>query len=187
MARSKAAKTPVPPEISTGGLALLLGVSVRRIAQLADEKVLVHTGHGSFATIAAVHAFVAHQVGIAEAAAARQIEAASRDGEYSKARTAYMRERAKAAQQKREQAAGDFVPTHVCQAALNNLVVLAKTHGLAIPSRATPLLMECKTPQQINAVLTREIHDWIDKMRESLLVQGDTVTVEEDYQETTRI
>lgn len=46
--------------LKTAELALLLGLTPRRVNQLAEEKVLIRLGHGEFDGPASVQAFVAH-------------------------------------------------------------------------------------------------------------------------------
>ena len=51
----------IPAKCGTDDLAALLGVTVRRVTQLVEKKVLLGEARGSFDTCDSVHRFVAHR------------------------------------------------------------------------------------------------------------------------------
>ena len=51
----------IPAKCGTDDLATLLGISVRRVTQLVEKKVLLREARGTFDVCDSVHRFIAHR------------------------------------------------------------------------------------------------------------------------------
>jgi phage terminase Nu1 subunit (DNA packaging protein) len=182
MTKLKSAKAPFPREISTGGLARVLGCSSRRIGQLVEDGTLEKTRHGTFPLDLAVQGFIRHQVGLAEKAAAKAIAAAEAGGrEYAEAKAAWMVEKAAAAKLARQRSEGAYWPEDDVKMFASALIVRFKTNVRAIPNAVMPELFG-RTMPEIYKLLLNRIDEMLSRLAgQKLEDDNGEIEIEGDY------
>jgi hypothetical protein len=152
----------IPQTCGTADLALLLGVTERRVTQLTTMGVLKKEARGAFDTVNSVHAFVAWR----EATIAKQHGL----GAYGVARASVYQERAKKMRLEREELEGSLARLSDVQDTWVRLVTITKTQFLGLPTKAAPLLVNLKTPMQAQAILDPMVHEVLENLSETEVV-----------------
>ena len=113
--------------MKTAAVAALLGITSRRLNQLAEEGIAVRAGHGSFDAPATVQAYIAHVSG---KAAGKAIEL---DLDREKARLA--KEQADGHELRNAQTRGELVPAADVVREWEDIIRTVRSAMLAVPSR----------------------------------------------------
>ena len=145
------AKMDLPTKVSTADLAKLLSVNERTITKLVDKKVLRRESRGTFDTVDAVAAYVAHREGV--------VAAEQGVGDYGKARAQLYLERARAARIKREQLEGSLVKVADVVAFNVGIVTLVKNRLLGVPTKVAPRLVGLKNAAEAEALVRAEVYE----------------------------
>jgi phage terminase Nu1 subunit (DNA packaging protein) len=185
MAKSKTAKTPFSREVSTGNLAWVLGCSTRRIAQLVEVGTLEKTRHGTFALDLAVQAFIRHQTGLAEKAAAKAIATAEVGGrEYAEAKAQWMQEKAHVARLARQRSEAAYLPEDDVRMMLSAIMVRFKDNTRALPNACVPELFACKSMPEMHQLLLRRIDEMLGRLASQKIEdENGEIEFEEDYKD----
>ena len=139
--------------VKTATLAHLLSISSRRVNQLVVERVLVRDAQGGFDPAVAVPAYIGYRE--------RTVRAEMGDGEYAKARIAYMQEKAAAARNARLEAEGKSPFVAEMQEHLTAFCTYLRTRLLAQPTRLAPQLAGLTAPLQAFKILTDDMYEML--------------------------
>jgi phage terminase Nu1 subunit (DNA packaging protein) len=146
----------LPKKISTSGLATLLSINERTIGKLVDKKILRREARGTFDTVDAVAAYVAHREAV--------VAAEHGVGAYGKARVQLYLERARVARIKREELEGSLVSTAEMTAAATAITAVVRQRLLVTPSKIAPRLVLLKTVGEIQITLRDEIYEALEEL-----------------------
>ena len=127
-------------KVTTSDLATILGITERRIGQLAVKKVLKRESRGTFDLADSIQTFVAHREAV--------VSAEHGQGAYGKARADLYRERAKMARLQRQKLEGELIAKVDIIAMNTEIATVVKTRILAIGSKIAPRLVMIPTPAQ---------------------------------------
>jgi hypothetical protein len=86
---------------------------------------------------------------------------ASTGDAYYESRTMLARERAKLLQMRRREAEGELLPISTLASELRNMALFLRGRALALPSKCASQLVMKRTPGEAQAVLDREVRDWL--------------------------
>ena len=140
----------IPAKCGTDDLATLLGISVRRVTQLVEKKVLLREARGTFDVCDSVHRFIAHR----ETVVAQEHGV----GAHGKARADVYVERARMMRLQREKLEGNLIPEEDAIEGRTRALAVLKTQFLPLPTKSAPYLIQLKTPAQAQNVLTPPVH-----------------------------
>ena len=144
----------IPAKCGTDDLATLLGISVRRVTQLVEKKVLLREARGTFDVCDSVHRFIAHR----ETVVAQEHGV----GAYGKARADVYVERARMMRLQREKLEGNLIPEEDAIEGWTRTLAVVKTQFLALPTKSAPYLVQLKTPAQAQNVLTPLVREILE-------------------------
>ena len=130
----------IPAKCGTDDLATLLGISVRRVTQLVEKKVLLREARGTFDVCDSVRRFIAHR----ETVVAQEHGV----GAYGKARADVYVERARMMRLQREKLEGNLIPEEDAIEGWTRTLAVVKTQFLALPTKSAPYLVQLKTPRR---------------------------------------
>ena len=116
---------------------------------------------------------VAHQVKLAETAAAKAVAAAEGDREYDQAKARWMVEKAEAAKLLRQSRDGELVPADEVQSSWDALVINARTILLAIPSRVAAIWSTIKSPADAERIIREFIEQALSQLAAAEFVLED--------------
>lgn len=139
----------IPAKCGTDDLATLLGISVRRVTQLVEKKVLLREARGTFDVCDSVHRFIAHR----ETVVAQEHGV----GAYGKARAD-----ARMMRLQREKLEGNLIPEEDAIEGWTRTLAVLKTQFLALPTKSAPYLVQLKTPAQAQNVLTPLVREILE-------------------------
>jgi len=128
----------------------------RTITKLVDKKILRRESRGTFDTVDAVAAYVAHREAV--------VAAEQGAGDYGRARAQLYLERARAARIKREELEGALVPVAKILAFNTAIVGLAKNRLLGVPSKIAPRLVGLKTAAEGEALVRAEVYEALEEL-----------------------
>ena len=144
----------IPAKCGTDDLATLLGISVRRVTQLVEKKVLLREARGTFDVCDSVHRFIAHR----ETVVAQEHGV----GAYGTARADVYVERARMMRLQREKLEGNLIPEEDAIEGWTRTLAVLKTQFLALPTKSAPYLVQLKTPAQAQNVLTPLVREILE-------------------------
>jgi hypothetical protein len=157
-------------EVSTADLALILGVTPRRLQQLAAAKVFLAARHGEWELAASVQAFVKHQV---------ESEAAKHAKTRGKAREKLDQVKAEREALKLDQERAALMPTAEALAILDDIVGVIRTGCAGLPARITrDLALRGKIETELDAILGRAA-DQLEQRSVALRSGGDDAAAAE--------
>jgi phage terminase Nu1 subunit (DNA packaging protein) len=156
--------TNFPKTVSASDLSILLGVTVQRIGQLVDHKILRREGRG-FNVADAVVAFIAHRESV--------VAAKHGVGDFGKARAALYLERARMARIKRETLEATLVPALEVIAFNTSIVGAVRSRMLSIPAKAASRLVGLKTASAAEVIVRAELIEGLEELSQLPLVAGD--------------
>lgn len=137
-----------------------LGVTPRRVQQLAAEGVIPRDGHGRYTLKAVVQAYCRHMGSIA---------AGRGDDDLSRERARLAREQANKYERENALATGEIVPKQDVVAGMQAVFAHVRARVLAIPSRAAPLVEGLSAPK-IREKLTELVNEACDELRHTRFV-----------------
>jgi len=141
-----------PAKLSTGDLARLLGITPRRVEQLAADGVLARIAHGQFAAAPSIKAYVA----FARKAA---IDEAGRYAGLPKERAGLVRVQRQLAEMERDRISGMTVLVEDAAREVTAALVLVRNLFLGLPAKLAPRIIHCKTAAEAKALLQGEIEN----------------------------
>lgn len=148
----------IPPEVTSGDLAIFLNQSPQQLKKLTDEGVLVRERHGVYKFHESVRRFQKYR----EEVIAERYGA----GDKAKAQGDLVSERAAITRMQREQMEGKLISKPDIIATITALWSAANTRLLAIPSKLAPRFATFRTPVQAEQAIAREISDAIREVRD---------------------
>lgn len=150
----KVASPPLPAEVTAGQLARILGVSERVILGRKADGRLPVSASGAIDLAAIVQAGVS-------ALAADQARAAGNDAadDLDTNRARESRLRGDKLELINAQLRAELVPADEMEAVMGQAFDAVRGKVLALPSRAAPLILGCKTALEIQERLTELVHD----------------------------
>jgi phage terminase Nu1 subunit (DNA packaging protein) len=114
-----------PIEVSTAQLAEVFGITTRRIAQLAEERVLVRTARGTFDLGEAVRAYMSYRE--------RNLAVKLGAGPLHEARRRYLEARTKAAEILAAERVGALVPASQVEQSFAAIATAVRSALLSLP------------------------------------------------------
>jgi phage terminase Nu1 subunit (DNA packaging protein) len=142
--------------VGSSDLATILGITTRRVEQLANKGILKREGRGSFDLADNVQAFVAHRESV--------IAAEHGVGDFGRARADLYRERAKMARLQREEIEGSLIPTGEVIAMNTSIAAVIKQRMLAVGPKLAPRLTGLRTPAEAQAIVSTEIEEGLTEL-----------------------
>ena len=131
----------------------------RPIGKLVDKKVLRREARGTFDTVEAVAAYVAHRESV--------VAAEHGAGDYGRARTEWMQERARAAKIDRLEREGSLVSVEDVQTTVTTMFSAVKMYFLGTPTKLAPRLAGLPSVPAMQAVLEREVRQILTELSEA--------------------
>jgi phage terminase Nu1 subunit (DNA packaging protein) len=145
-------------EKSTGSeLAALLGITARRVSQLATQGIFKKVGKDAYMTAASIQAFIAHR----EVVLSKQYG----QGDFGKARVAVYQERALRMKLDREKVEGTLMLRSETIDSWSKIAVLIRDNFMALPTRVAPQLVNIKTPMAAQAILQPYVIEILENLR----------------------
>ena len=147
-----------PADLAVSGpiLGALLGLSERRVRELRDQGVIPCEPGGKYRLGDAIPAYCAHIRPAAGKSAAGGSDAAE-DLDANRARESRLR--GDKLELVNAQLRAELVPAEEMEAAIGQAFDAVRGKVLALPSRAAPLLLGCKTALAMQDKLTELVHD----------------------------
>ena len=137
--------------VNAADLGRVLGISRATIANLATDGVLPRADRGLFNLSACVQAYIRHKLVSAGAA-----DVATKSLVAERSRLAKLR--ADAAERDARVEAGELVDVADIEAAWLNVVSVARSRVLLIPTKVAPRIITLKTAAEAKALLQKEIN-----------------------------
>jgi hypothetical protein len=167
--------------VSAGVLGRIIGVSDRRIRQLADEGILTKVSSGRYNLQESLHSYILN-LRVANDAAKIQTELEDKlDYGLEKA----MHERVKRHMSELQYALmkGNVHKSEDVEAVMTNMLTNFKTKIMNLPSKLTPLLVDRQDKKYILELLTNELHETLTELSEynaSDFYSDDYVDIDEE-------
>lgn len=151
MRNEKTAQTNSEMTFTTAQLAEILGLTPRRVQQLAEEEVLVKAGRGKYKAVESIQRYIQ---------SLQLKDQSGRDGEID-----YFKERARHEKAKRERAElelavmkGELHRSEDVRTVMNDMIAAFRSRILAIPSKLAPQLVGKTELPVIQEMLSHETH-----------------------------
>lgn len=167
--------------VSAGVLSKIIGVSDRRIRQLADEGILTKVSSGRYNLQESLHSYIL-QLRVANDVEKNQPELEDKlDFGLEKA----MHERVKRhiTELKYSLMKGQVHRSEDVEAVMTNMLINFKTKLISLPSKLTPLLVDRDNKKYILDLLTNEMHEVLNELSEynaSDFYSDDYVDIDEE-------
>lgn len=151
----------LPDTVSTEELASLVGLSGRRIRQLADEGILPKSDRNEFKLTVSVLAFLAYR----EAQIRAEFEAANPNAaDYEKERARLTRSKADKAEIEADLLKGTVHESSAVAAVMNEMLASFRQRVLVIPTKTAPLTADCSSTAECYSIIEKECHEALGEL-----------------------
>lgn len=165
-------------EVSVKELAMILGLSVRRVHQLRENGLITKTGRGCFNLVDAVHAYIEHS-----AAIAAEKKAAATDETVTEKRTADIELKKKRAtktdvdaESKRldnelkrlrlQEMRNQLCPYKAFEFIFSEHCIAVKQRMLAMPGRLAVDVHAAQSPSECAEIIKKQVHEALNELSE---------------------
>ena len=165
-------------EVSVKELAMILGLSVRRVHQLRENGLITKTGRGCFNLVDAVHAYIEHS-----AAIAAEKKAAATDETVTEKRTADIELKKKRAtktdvdaESKRldnelkrlrlQEMRNQLCPYQAFEVIFSEHCIAVKQRMMAMPGRLAVDVHAAQSPAECAEIIKKQIHETLNELSE---------------------
>jgi phage terminase Nu1 subunit (DNA packaging protein) len=155
MPKARKSDTTFPSHVGAGVLAKLIGATERTVTRLITKSILRKTPRG-FDVVESFASYCAYREGLA---AAKQGE-----GDFGKARTRLMVEKARMAALTREKMEAAVIPADEVTERWSLTCSNVKTRFLASPSKLARQLAETSSPAECQRILRDEAHENLEAL-----------------------
>ena len=142
---------------SVGVIAKLLNVTERRVQQLTKEGIIPKAERGKYDLVPCVQGYVKY---LQDLAFGRDIVPA----DINLAKSRLVAAQAELAEMEAAERKGSLIDAAKIAAWWGQIITNAKQNLLAIPARAAPLVLTCKTAEQASAEIEKLVHEALDSL-----------------------
>lgn len=157
--------SPLPAAVTGQQLAEMLGLTARRIDQLADEGAVSKTGKNQFALTASVQGYLKFSA----SKKSNQWDSGANSGEgggYDEHRARLTKAKADIAEIQAETMKGNFHEAGAVEAVWTDMLMNARSRLLAIPTRTAPLVRKETELPVIQDILETAVHQALIELSE---------------------
>ncbi len=149
-------------EVSVKELAMILGLSVRRVHQLRENGLITKTGRGCFNLVDAVHAYIEHS-----AAIAAEKKAVATDETVTEKRTADIELKRKRAKKTDVDAESKRLDNELKRLRLQEMRnQLCPYKALAMPGRLAVDVHAAQSPSECAEIIKKQVHEALNELSE---------------------
>jgi phage terminase Nu1 subunit (DNA packaging protein) len=158
-------KMDFPSHVPEIVIAKLLSVNRRTVAKLVTKGILRKTARG-FDTIESIAAHLAYQISL--------VAKKHGEGDYGRARSALMLEKARMARLQREKMEGSAIDSAEVEARWTTTIAATKSKFVGMPSKLAGRLAEESTPAKCAEILRAEVYENLEDLHRGKFVQKAT-------------
>ncbi len=148
--------------VSAGVLSKIIGVSDRRIRQLADEGILTKVSSGRYNLQESLHSYIL-QLRVSNDAEKSQTDLEDKL-DFSMEKAMHERVKRHITELKYALMKGQVHRSEDVEAVMTNMLINFKTKLISLPSKLTPLLVDRDNKKYILELLTNEMHEVLTEL-----------------------
>lgn len=143
--------------VSTKELAELLGLSARRIQQLAEDGVLVRAAKGKYKAVDSIQGYIR---------SLQEREAGTDEVNYYSERALHEKAKREKAEMVLAVMKGELHRAEDVRDVMNNMIAAFRSKIMAIPSKLAPQLVGNSNMVAVQGLLSREVHEALTELSE---------------------